>query len=176
METKGQVETQGPVKASTPVGLRVHRAAARVVLSVISALYLWAVAWITLRARPYGEDLGEGLERLLSWFAQHPQTAWITFDRVEFAANVAMFVPLGIIAVLWFGVRGWWLAPVIGLVTSGVIETGQALFLDTRVADVRDLVANTSGAILGMLLMLLLAFLLSPAAPRSSPVTASRAS
>jgi len=146
--------------------LRVHRAAARVVLAILSGLYLWAVAWMTLRARPYGSDIAAALDRLLAWFAQRESTAWITFDRVEFAANVAMFVPLGIFAVLWFGVRGWWTAPVLGLVASGAIELAQALFLDARVADVRDLVSNTLGAVLGMLLMLLLAFLLSPSRPR----------
>lgn len=118
---------------------------------------------MTLRARPYGSDIAAALDRLLAWFAERPSTAWITFERVEFFANVAMFVPLGVIAVLWFGVRGWWTAPIVGLAVSGVIETIQALTLaDTRVPDVRDLIANTLGAVIGMLLMLLLAFLLSP--------------
>ncbi len=130
-------------------------------LAGLTALYLWSVAWITLRARPYGSDIATALDRLLAWFAQRESTAWITFDRVEFAANVAMFVPLGIFAVLWFGVRGWWTAPVLGLFTSLAIELAQAAFLDTRVADLRDLVSNTLGAVVGMLLMLLLAFLLS---------------
>ena len=131
-------------------------------LAILSALYLWAVAWMTLRARPYGSDIAAALDRLLAWFAERESTAWITFDRVEFGANVAMFVPLGVFAVLWFGVRGWWTAPVLGLLASGAIELAQAVFLDARVADVRDLVANTLGAVTGMLLMLLLAFLLSP--------------
>ncbi|CAN7329378.1 VanZ family protein [Microbacterium sp. LjRoot45] len=143
-----------------------HRTAARVVLAVLSGVYLWAVAWMTLRVRPYGSDISYALDRLLAWFAERPSTAWITFDRVEFAANVAMFVPLGVFAVLWFGVRGWWTAPLLGLLASGVIEAAQALFLDSRVADVRDLAANTLGAIVGMLLMLLLAFLLAPSRPR----------
>lgn len=143
-----------------------HRAAARIVLALLSACYLWAVAWMTLRAAPYGSDIASALDRLLAWFAQRESTAWITFDRVEFGANVAMFVPLGIFAVLWFGVRGWWTAPLLGFLASGAIELIQATFLDSRVADPRDLVANTLGAVIGMLLMLLLAFLLSPSRPR----------
>lgn len=143
-----------------------HRAAARVVLALLSIGYLWAVAWMTLRAAPYGSDIAGALNRLLAWLAQRESTAWITFDRVEFGANVAMFVPLGVFAVLWFGVRGWWTAPLLGLLTSGAIELIQATFLDSRVADVRDLIANTLGAVIGMLLMLLLAFLLSPSRPR----------
>ena len=135
-------------------------------LAVLSAAYLWAVGWMTLRTAPYGSDLGRALNRLLAWFAERESTAWITFDRVEFAANVAMFVPFGIFVVLWFDVRGWWLAPILGMLLSAGIEVVQWRFLDTRVADVRDLLANTTGAVLGMLLMLLLAFLLSPAPPR----------
>lgn len=143
-----------------------RRVAARVVLAILSAGYLWAVAWVTLRARPYGSDIASALDRLLAWFAERESTAWITFDRVEFAANVAMFVPLGIFAVLWFGVRGWWTAPVLGFLTSGAIEVAQAVFLDSRVSDARDLLSNTLGAVVGMLLMLLLAFLLSPSHTR----------
>ncbi len=142
--------------------MRVRRTAARIVLTVLTAGYLLAVAWLTLRTRPYGDVIAGGLDRLLAWLAAHGSTAWITFDRVEFAANVAMFVPLGILAVLWFGVRGWWSAPVIGLAVSAAIELTQAALLPDRVADVRDVVANTSGAVVGMLLMLLLAFLLAP--------------
>lgn len=121
---------------------------------------------MTLRAAPYGSDIASGLNRLLAWFADRPSTAWITFDRVEFGANVAMFVPLGVIAVLWFGVRGWWAAPLIGALASATIEALQALLLDARVADVRDIIANTLGSVIGMCLMLLLAFLLSPPNPR----------
>ncbi len=135
-------------------------------LALLSAAYLWAVGWMTLRTAPYGSDLSRALNRLLAWFAERDSTAWITFDRVEFAANVAMFVPFGVFVVLWFGVRGWWLAPILGLLLSAGIEFVQWQFLDTRVADVRDLLANTTGAVLGMLLMLLLAFLLSPARSR----------
>jgi glycopeptide antibiotics resistance protein len=145
----------------------VQRTAARAVLTVLTAGYLWAVAWMTLRARPYGDEIASGLERLLRWFATHQATAWITFDRVEFAANVAMFVPLGVLAVLWFGVRGWWSAIVVGALVSGAIESAQAVLLSTRVPDVRDIVANTAGATIGMLLMLLLAFLLMPRARRA---------
>ncbi|WEG07633.1 VanZ family protein [Microbacterium horticulturae] len=142
--------------------MRVQRTAARLVLTALTLGYLWAVGWMTLRAQPYGSAIATGLDRLLQWFAEHSSTAWITFDRVEFGANVAMFVPLGILAVLWFGVRGWWTAPVIGAVVSTAIEGSQAILLSSRVADVRDIVANTLGAVIGMLLMLLLAFLLAP--------------
>jgi glycopeptide antibiotics resistance protein len=152
--------------ARADTALRVHRVAARVVLAILTGLYAWAVAWMTLRAAPYGADLASALNRLLEWLAEREATNWITFDRIEFASNVVMFIPLGVIAVLWFGVRGWWAAPILGALASGTIELLQATFLDTRVADIRDLFANTLGSIIGMCLMLLLAFLLSPPSPK----------
>lgn len=145
---------------------------ARTLLALLSAVYLWAVGWMTLRAAPYGSEIGEGLDRILAYFATRPATAWITFDRVEFAANVAMFVPLGVLCVLWFGVRRWWTAPLVGLALSGVIEFAQATFLTTRVADTRDLIANTLGAVVGMLLTLALAFFLAATSSRGRRSTA----
>lgn len=136
------------------------------VLAILTAIYAWAVGWLTLRAAPYGSDIASALDKLLGWFAQREATAWITFDRVEFGSNIAMFIPLGVIAVLWFGVRGWWLAPILGALTSVGIEVAQSVLLDSRVSDVRDVVANTTGAVIGMCLMLLLAFLLSPPSPK----------
>ncbi len=138
-----------------------RRTASRVVLALLSALYLCGVWHLTLRARPYGDEIAGLVERVVAWLARRDATSWITFDVVEFGANVAMFAPLGVFAVLWFGARRWWLAPPLGLALSGIIEGAQYLFLDTRIADVRDLVANTAGALAGALLMLLLAFLLT---------------
>lgn len=129
---------------------------------MLTALYLYGVWYLTLRARPYGDDIAGIVDRVVAWLARREATAWITFDVVEFGANVAMFLPLGVFVVLWFGVRRWWLAPATGLLLSGAIEGIQYVFLDSRVADVRDLVANTAGALVGGLLMVLLAFLLTP--------------
>jgi glycopeptide antibiotics resistance protein len=105
---------------------------------------LWA---LTLRRRPYGENVAGFVDVVVGWLASSPLTAWITFLVVEFAANVALFAPFGMLAVLW-GARAW-AAIVAGLATSGAIELIQLLFLPERVADVRDLLANTLGAALG---------------------------
>ncbi|KAA9130654.1 VanZ family protein [Microbacterium caowuchunii] len=73
---------------------------------------------------------------------------------LEFLANVVLFVPAGALALLWLGRRaGWWWAAAIGLALSGTIEGVQALMLADRVADVRDLLANTLGSVLGALIV-----------------------
>lgn len=104
---------------------------------------------MTLRPQPYGAETAGVLRRLLSVLAGWPPTAWVTFDIVEFSANVLMFVPLGLLVLAWGG-RPWH-GILGGLALSTLIETSQLLFLPTRVADVRDLIANTVGATLGVL-------------------------
>ncbi len=102
---------------------------------------------MTLRPEPYSPEVGGVLRAVLDALAAWTPTAWITFDVVEFSANVLMFAPLGVLVVLWGG--RWWLGILIGLMVSGAIETTQYFFLETRVADVRDLVANTLGSAIG---------------------------
>ncbi|WP_181429150.1 VanZ family protein [Curtobacterium sp. MCSS17_008] len=76
---------------------------------------------------------------------------WLGYDAVEFTANVLFFVPFGFFVLLLFGARAWWVGMLGGLVASCAIETVQALFLPARFASVDDVLANTSGAVLGVL-------------------------
>lgn len=75
---------------------------------------------------------------------------------VEAAANVVLFVPLG-----WFGVvllpRLGWVWVVLGAsAVSVLVETGQGLFSPNRFATLADVVANTTGALVGALAAVLL--------------------
>lgn len=110
---------------------------------------------MTLRPQPYDADTAGILRRILALFAGWPPTAWLTFDVVEVIANVVMFVPLGLLVLAWGG-RPWH-GILSGLALSAAIETTQLLFLPTRVADVRDVVANTLGATLGVVLVVIVA-------------------
>ncbi|KJC65864.1 hypothetical protein TZ00_00925 [Agreia bicolorata] len=115
-------------------------------------LYLGGVAWVTLGPEPYDADTSSVLWRFLDFFGRYEATDWITFDRVEFIANIAMFVPLGIFFVLLLGRRRWWLAILLCGAISCAIEIWQGALLPTRVADIADVVANTSGGTVGVLL------------------------
>ncbi|PPF76833.1 VanZ family protein [Subtercola sp. Z020] len=125
------------------------------VLTALTLAYLGLVAWITLGPQPL-DDRAEGLlYRALRVFGRHASTDWITYDRVEFAANVAMFLPIGVFLLLLLGRRQWWLAIILGFLMTVGIEVAQ-LALPGRVSDVRDVVSNTTGATLGVLLALVL--------------------
>ncbi|MCI1749653.1 MAG: VanZ family protein [Acidipropionibacterium sp.] len=78
-----------------------------------------------------------------------PDTSGSIFSipPVEFAANIVMFLPVGAVARWWR--PSVWRNVLVGLVCTVIIESVQGLFLPHRVADIRDIVANTSGALIG---------------------------
>jgi VanZ family protein len=76
----------------------------------------------------------------------------INYWTVEAAANVGLFVPLGIVASFAFPRKWPWQIAAFGLLVSGCIELGQQLFLHDRFASPVDLVTNTLGAVIGAVL------------------------
>ncbi|MFF2371018.1 VanZ family protein [Agromyces sp. NPDC058110] len=78
--------------------------------------------------------------------------AWASYPFVEFAFNMALFAPLGLLVAVGSrhpGARRIATATAAGLVLSGLAELVQHLFLPDRTTDVRDVVANALGAGLG---------------------------
>ena len=75
----------------------------------------------------------------------------IDYSFVEASANMALFVPVGIVASLTFTKKRWWQVAAFGLLISGCIELGQQVFLHERVASPLDLVTNTVGSVIGIL-------------------------
>lgn len=124
----------------------------RRLLLVALVVYVLALAWITLDPFPADPHDNGLLRQLLSAFALSPVLSWLTFDTVEFLANVLLFVPLGALLTVRFGRRMWWLTLALGLATTLTIEFTQ-LFLPERVSDARDLLANTLGTVVGIALV-----------------------
>jgi glycopeptide antibiotics resistance protein len=124
-------------------------------LSLATAAYLALVGWITLGPQPINTGNGYWLWRALHFFSSHEPTRWLTYNRVEFLANVAMFMPIGIFFVLLFGRRLWFVSVISGVLLTLAIELVQR-FIPGRVSDVRDLVANSLGTVVGVLVALVL--------------------
>jgi hypothetical protein len=124
-------------------------------LTTATALDLAVVGWVTLGPQPTGLVRAAGVWRLLGFVREHPSLSWITYGLIEFGANVAMFLPVGVLLLLLMGRRGWWAAILGGFALSVAIEATQ-LFLPGRVSDIRDLVANSLGTALGVLLALVI--------------------
>jgi hypothetical protein len=113
-----------------------------------AALYLLGVARMTLWpdfARP---DQLDALRVAVAWLAARGVP--LTYDGVEAAANVVMFVPFGVLGGLLVARPRRWAVVVAGCATSAAIETSQLLFLPTRVATLQDVALNTLGAAIGL--------------------------
>jgi glycopeptide antibiotics resistance protein len=67
---------------------------------------------------------------------------------VDYLGNVALFVPFGVGLAWRFGIS-WRRVGLIALVTSGAIETWQAVAAQQRNGDVNDVLLNTTGALIG---------------------------
>ena len=126
---------------------------ARRVLALVTAVYLLAVAWITLNPFPPDPHRNGLLTSLLALFAETPLLTWVDYDVVEFSANVLMFVPMGALLTLLLGRERWWLALALGVMATLTIEFVQ-LFLPARFSDARDLLANTLGTLVGIAIVL----------------------
>jgi glycopeptide antibiotics resistance protein len=122
-------------------------------LAVFTVGYLAIVAWVTLGPQPITASGSHLLFRALRFFGNHELTHWITYSRIEFTANIAMFVPIGLLFALVLGRRRWWLASLIGVAMTIAIELSQ-LGIPGRVSDPRDVLANSVGSVLGVLLAL----------------------
>ncbi len=120
------------------------------------AAYLVALALIAFWPSPVDQDAHGYLVTLLDLLQRHGAPGWVRYDVIEFSANILMFVPVGLFLVILAGGRRWWLGPLAGFGASCVIELGQLVFLPARFATVSDIIANSSGAIIGTALALLL--------------------
>jgi VanZ family protein len=113
--------------------------------------YLVLLAFVVfLPAREAGRVTG-----IVGWLAEALATFGVPRDPaavvLEFLANVVLFAPLGVLLVLAFpGVR-WWAVVLAGFLLSVGIELVQ-LAIPSRVSSVSDVVANTAGTALGLLL------------------------
>lgn len=95
------------------------------------------------------------LAGVLDFLHTHGIPVWFNYKFVEAAANVLLFVPMGFAASLAFVNKRWWHIGILGFLVSGCIELGQLLFLHSRFSSVQDVVTNTSGAVIGALLAVL---------------------
>lgn len=125
----------------------------RPLLVVATVCYLAWVGWLTLGPQPLDAN-GRGLlHRIIRYLSGDNTLDWITYALVEFTANIVLFVPVGVLFALLLGWRRWWLAVLLGIALTASIEFAQ-LFLRDRVADQRDIVSNSVGAIIGVVLVL----------------------
>ena len=133
-----------------------RHAALRVAAGWLGAGYLLALVLIALWPSPVDRPAQGAISAVLGRLHAHGVPGWVNYALVESAANVVLFLPVGLLGVVLLGSARWWLAVLAGFAASSLIELGQLVFLPDRFATPLDVLANTTGAALGALLALAL--------------------
>jgi glycopeptide antibiotics resistance protein len=119
---------------------------------VTLALLLVLLGLVGFWPSPVDQPVQGEIAGILFLLHAHGIPRWINYWFVEASANVALFVPVGIVASFAFPKKWWWQIVAFGLLVSGCMELGQQLFLHDRFASPVDLVTNTVGSVIGVLL------------------------
>lgn len=128
-------------------------------LSLLTLLYLGFVGLVTLTPGNDQPDYTGLAQRVLARLERYPDleplTSRLSVERIEFLANVGLFVPLGAFLLLLVGSRLWLVALAAGIVLTAMIENVQRS-IPGRVSDPRDVAANSIGMFIGIGLALVL--------------------
>ena len=128
-------------------------------LSLLTLLYLGFVGLVTLTPAEDQPDYATLAGRLLARLQRYPDldplTSRLSIERIEFLANVGLFVPLGMFLLLLVGTRHWFAALAAGIVLTSMIEAVQRE-IPGRVSDPRDVAANSIGMFVGVALTVVL--------------------
>ena len=130
---------------SADSGERYPGTTTRSVARVVLTLYGISLAMIALWPVPVDQGAAGFLQRVGRVLPM------LTYPRIEFSANILLFVPLGVLLMLIL--RRRYLILPIAIAVTVAIECSQALLLDKRTPSALDIIANTAGACLGMLIV-----------------------
>ncbi|MGN7223901.1 VanZ family protein [Curtobacterium flaccumfaciens] len=122
----------------------------RVGAAVALGAFLVAAAMIGFWHAPVDQEARLTLDDLLTHLRTAGGPKWFGYGFVEFAANMAFFMPLGLFLALTLPPNHRWVAVVVGCTLSACIEIGQGLLLPARSSSLDDLAANTAGTALGV--------------------------
>ena len=109
------------------------------------------VAFITFSPGPPDPAGQQALRNFLHYAHLHGMPWWISFNKIEFGANILMFIPIGLFGALALPKPRWLILPA-AIMGSLAIEITQASGLPQRVGTPRDVIANSLGALIGYLL------------------------
>lgn len=122
-------------------------------LVVLMCAYALALVLIALWSSPVDRGVDvinlEPVAWLVRMLGLTPQQG---YELTEFTANIILFAPFGVFAMLLRPSWQWWHAALAAAATSATIELLQDALRPERIGAVSDVVANTIGGAIGALL------------------------
>lgn len=126
-------------------------------LSLMTFAYMGFVGMVTLTPQDHAPVPIGIASRVLDALHWRGYALWMDLPRLEFLANIAMFVPIGVFLLLLVGSERWFVALFLPFFLTVLIETAQRN-IPGRIADPRDIAANTMGGVAGVILAMILTF------------------
>lgn len=115
-------------------------------------IYLAIVLAATMSPTPLDQGYESSIDRLLGVLHRNGVPVWFGYSKLEFTANILMFAPLGFLVGLALPQRAAWTGVLLLPALSIAIEAGQSAFLSQRFASALDVVANSAGGWIGLLI------------------------
>ena len=125
------------------------------------AAYATVVLAMTLSPTPLDQGYESAIARFLGVLHRNGVPEWFGYSKLEFTANIVMFVPFGFLIALSLPRRAVWLAILLIPAFSAGIELSQYVFLSARFASALDVVANTAGGYAGAVCAIILRAIVS---------------
>lgn len=120
------------------------------ILRLALSAYLLALGWIVFAPAQAAGQVTGFVSTLASWVAAWSELSPAqAYPPLEFVANVALFIPFGVLWMLVLPRPHPFAMIAAGLASSVLIEVVQ-LALPSRVSSLSDVVANTLGTIVGV--------------------------
>lgn len=140
-----RIQRTAPARERPPAPSRLRIALAVTGLLLYGAVVLAA----TLSPTPLDAGYGSAIEKMLGVLHRNGVPEWFGYSKLEFSANIVMFVPLGFLLALALPRKVVWLTIVLIPALSGSIELVQGAMLSERFASMYDVAANTIGGYFG---------------------------
>jgi glycopeptide antibiotics resistance protein len=140
------------VPSESPPKSRTREWLAFLALLAYAAIVLGA----TLSPTPLDQGYESAIDKFLAVLHRNGVPQWFGYHKLEFSANIVMFIPLGFLITLLLPAKVWWLALIICPALSGAIELTQGALLSARFASWGDVLSNSIGAIVGILIAVII--------------------
>ena len=118
-------------------------------VGLILVIYSGIAVFVGVVPRPIDRGVTPWIRGQLAYLHRHGLRDWFSYDFVEYAAHVALFVPFGILAVVAVGRRLAWLAVLAGIGVGVVVEVGPSMVGAGSAPDMFELLLNVVGVVVG---------------------------
>ena len=121
-------------------------------MSLAWFIYLTFLGLVVFWPTPVDKDFSGALKEFLLYAQQEWGTFWLTYDSLEFTANIFLLLPMGILISASATKSNSVIFLAIAFSSVLLVEVTQKIALPERYSSVLDILANTLGILIGYLL------------------------